>query len=100
MRIENQYGFYLNKWIKYCSKKEAYDYRNKIQKLIDDENLNKIVTVDVVDYGDDRFSIYLTSGGRMDYIGSKSDAFILYRNADNKIKQILDAVGLSDKIES
>ena len=100
MRIENQYSFYLNKWIRYCSKEEAYNYRDKIQKLIDDEELSGKISVDITDYIDGRYGIYLRGGGRLGYIDSRADAFIMYCDVNRKLNYILDAVGISEKIES
>lgn len=100
MRIENQYSFYLNKWIKYCSKEEAYDYRDKIQKLIDDEGLTGKICVDIYNYIDGRYGIYLRAGDRLGYIDSRADVFILYCDTNRKMNYILDAVGISEKIES
>ena len=99
MRIQNQYSFNLNKWLKFFGKEEACDYRNKIQKLIDDEAISDIIDVGVVTYNDGLCGILLR-GGFKGYIGSKADLYIRYRDADWKLKHILDAVGLSDKIES
>ena len=100
MHIENQYSFYLNKWIKYCSKEEAYYYRDKIQKLIDDEELTRKICVDITNYTDGRYGIYLRAGDRLGYIDSRADAFILYCDTNRKMNYILDTVGISEKIES
>lgn len=99
MRIKNQYSFNLNKWLKYFGKEEACDYRNRIQNLIDDEDISDIIDVGIVTYDDGRCAIYLR-GGFKGYIGSKTDLYIRYNNADWKLKHILETVGLSDKIES
>lgn len=99
MRIENQYSFYLNKWLKYFGKEEAIDYRNKIQKLIDDEAIGKLVKVDIVSYDDERYGILLRSSFE-GYIGSKAEMHVRYSDADWKMKYILENIGLSDKIES
>jgi hypothetical protein len=100
MHIENQYSFYLNKWIKYCSKEKACDYRDKIQKLIDGEGLTGKICVDITDYNDGSYGIYLRAGGKLGYIDSRADVFILYCDMNRKMNYILDAVGISDKIES
>lgn len=102
MRIENQYTFYLNKWVKYFTKDEAYDYRNRIQKLIDEEDLNDIVDFGMVKYDEDRYSIYLREGHEFKnkIMKSKADIYIKYNAIINRMNYILNAVGLSDKIES
>lgn len=99
MRVQNQYNFYLIKWLKYFEKEEACNYRNQIQKLIDDDNISDFVDVDVVTYDDGRCGICLR-GGFMGYIGSKADLYVRYNDADFKLKHILDTIGLSEKIES
>lgn len=99
MRIRNQYSFHLNKWVRYFTKEEAYDYRNKIQKLIDEEDLNDILMVDFTKYDEDCYGVYLRSSYNAG-MESKADVYIRYNDAIFKMKHILDAVGLSDKIES
>lgn len=99
MRIENQYSFNLNKWLKFFEKEEACDYRNRIQKLIDDESISNLVDVSIVTYDDGLCGIFIR-GGFKGYIGSKAELYIRYSDVDWKLKHILETVGLSDKIES
>lgn len=99
MRIENQYSYYINKWLKYFGREEALEYRDKIQKLIDDEGIDDLVSVYIVTYDDGRCCVALRAGFK-GYIGSKADLHVHYSDADWKLKHILETVGLSDKIES
>lgn len=104
MRIENDCYIHLLRRINFLSRNTAIYYRCRIQSLIDDEHYNNI-SVNMSEYewmdDDERYVIIIHGSADTDKKGlSKADIYIECQETDRRLNHIIDAIGISEEIES